>query len=197
LRLLLATGNPGKVREIARVLKAYDIALDPVAVEVPETRSDDVSEIARDKARDALLLVGRPLIVDDTGLFLEAYPGFPGALSKWVVSRIGVAGILRLLDGGSHAAHFRSAVAYAEPGGRTQVFVGTAEGELRRESGPAAEPSLPYDPWFAPRDGDGRVYSEMDVDAKLALSSRARAAHAFAAWWLVHRSGAGSRGSRS
>jgi len=190
VKLLLATGNPGKARELAWVLQGYDIALETVAVDLPETRSDDVSEIARDKAREALLLVGRPLVVDDTGLFLEAYPGFPGALSKWVVSRIGMAGILRLLEGGSHAAHFRTGVAYAEPGGRTQVFVGTAEGELRRVSGPPAEPSLPYDPWFAPAGGDGRVYSEMDVEEKLLLSSRARAAHAFAAWWLSHRSAA-------
>lgn len=187
MKLILATGNPGKAREIATVLKGYDVALEPVAVEVPETRSDDVTEIARDKAASALLVVGRPLIVDDTGLFLEAYPGFPGALSKWVVTRIGVAGILRLLEGGSHAAHFKTGVAFAEPGGRTQVFAGTAEGELRRQSGPPAEPSLPYDPWFAPSDGDGRVYSEMDVDEKLALSSRARAVHAFAAWWLARR----------
>lgn len=189
MKLILATGNAGKAREIARVLKGYDIALERVAVEVPETRSDDVSEIARDKAQDALLVVGRPLIVDDTGLFLDDYPGFPGALSKWVVSRIGVTGILRLLEGGSHAAHFRTAVAFAEPGGRPQVFVGTAEGGLRRDSGPPSEPSLPYDPWFAPSEGDGRVYSEMDVEEKLALSSRARAVHAFAAWWRTHRSG--------
>jgi len=187
VKLILATGNPAKAREIARVLKGYDIPLETVAVEVPETQTDDVSEIARDKAQSALLVVGRPLIVDDTGLFLEAYPGFPGALSKWVVARIGIAGILRLLEGRSHAAHFRTGVAFAEPGGRPQVFVGTAEGELRREAGPAVEPSLPYDPWFAPSEGDGRVYSEMDVDEKLALSSRARAAHAFAAWWLAHR----------
>jgi XTP/dITP diphosphohydrolase len=175
------------VREIALVLKGYDVALEPVAVDVPETRSDDVSEIARDKATSALLVVGRPLIVDDTGLFLEAYPGFPGALSKWVVTRIGVTGILRLLDGGSHAAHFKTGVAFAETGGRAQVFVGSVEGELRREAGPASEPSLPYDPWFAPAEGDGRVYSEMDVEEKLAFSSRARAVHAFAAWWLTHR----------
>ena len=194
MKLILATGNPGKVREVSRVLAGYDIALEPVAVELAETRSDDVSEIARDKAQDALLVLGRPLIVDDTGLFLEAYPGFPGALSRWVVDRIGVAGLLRLLEGGSHAAHFRTAVAYTEPGGRPQVFVGAAEGELRRESGPPAEPSLPYDPWFAPSDGDGRVYSEMEVEEKLRLSSRARAVHAFAAWWLAHRSGHGAAG---
>lgn len=183
-RLVFVTGNPGKAREVSHVLEEYGVALEVVAADLPERRGDRVEEIARDKALAASQILGRPLIVEDTGLFLEAYPDFPGPLSKWVVQRIGIAGVLRLLEGRSREAHFRSALAYLEPAGRPQVFSGVAAGTLRSDPARAGEASLPYDPVFAPSEGDGRVYSEMELDEKLALSSRGRAARAFAEWWL-------------
>jgi len=183
-RLLFVTGNPGKAREVAHVLGEYGVALEIVAADLPERRGDRVEEIARDKAFAASQEVGRPLIVEDTGLFLEAYPDFPGPMSRWVVQRIGIAGLMRLLEGRSREAHFRSALAYLEPGGRPQVFTGVVAGALREVPAADAEKSLPYDPVFAPTEGDGRVYSEMELDEKLALSSRGRAARAFAEWWL-------------
>ena len=183
-KLVLVTGNPGKAGEIASVLRGYDVEIETVEVDLSERRADGVEEIAREKALEARQHVGRPLIVDDTGLFLEAYPDFPGAQSKWVVQRIGLDGIFRLLEGRSRAAYFKTAVAFAEPAGRPQVFTGVVEGELRAERGPDSEPSLPYDPAFAPQEGGGRVYSEMELEEKLAHSSRARAVRAFAEWWL-------------
>ena len=97
--LLFATGNNGKFEQVSRVLKEYGIELEQKAVDLNEPETDNLKEVALSKARKAFHELRQPLIAEDTGFYLEAYKGFPGANSKWVFNKIGFEGFSKLLSG--------------------------------------------------------------------------------------------------
>ncbi|WP_243668731.1 Kae1-associated serine/threonine protein kinase, partial [Methanoculleus chikugoensis] len=102
------------------------LTVEHVALECPEFRHADVGgEIARGKAEFAYKTLSRPLIVDDTGLFVDALGGFPpGPYAAYVHDTIGNAGILKLLEGvEDRNARFETAIAFAREDG-IRVFRG-------------------------------------------------------------------------
>ena len=90
----MVTGNPGKAAEVAAFFGDL-VEVDHVALEIPEIRSNDIAEIARGKARYAFDQLKIPLLVDDTGFFIDALGGFPGPYAAYVLNSIGNTGILR------------------------------------------------------------------------------------------------------
>ncbi len=185
-KILFATTNKGKVQEARFALKRFGISVEPVALELPEARSDKLEEIATGKAVAALHALRKPVVVDDTGFYLSGYKNFPGAFSKWVANSIGREGILALARAsGLRGASFKTVVAFAAPGlKRPKLFRGVENGRVSTSIGPLADASLPYDPVFIPCDGKaGKVYSQMGMQEKLANSSRAKAFEAFAKWF--------------
>ena len=94
----MVTSNAGKAAEVAAFFGGL-LEVDHVALEVPEHRSNDIAEIARGKARYAYGQLNIPLIVDDTGFFIDALDGFPGPYAAYVLNSIGNAGILKLMEG--------------------------------------------------------------------------------------------------
>ena len=85
--LYFVTENKGKFEMIKRVLQHYGTDLQQKAIELQEPDSDNLKEVALSKARQAFEKVRQPLIVEDTGFFLEAYKGFPGQHSKSTAHR--------------------------------------------------------------------------------------------------------------
>jgi non-canonical purine NTP pyrophosphatase (RdgB/HAM1 family) len=167
--LLFATTNANKRREAARIL---GLDLESVALDLPEIQALDVAEVAAVKAKAAHAALGRPVMVEDSGLVVGAWNGLPGALTKWFVSSIGPQGILDMLgDGGDRSARAVCAVAVAGLGEGVEVFVGEVTGSLARE--PRGESGFGWDPIFVPN-GETRTYAEMG-EAKHADSHRARA----------------------
>jgi inosine/xanthosine triphosphate pyrophosphatase family protein len=89
-QLSLMTGNAGKVREYAEILGVEVTAVD---ARIAEVQSLDVAEVVRRKAADAYALIGGPVLVDDTGLSLDAWNGLSGAGAP-LITRYSILGAL-------------------------------------------------------------------------------------------------------
>jgi XTP/dITP diphosphohydrolase len=175
VKLAVVTSNANKAREVAEYFAGL-LEVEHVALACPEFRHVDVGEIARGKAAYAYETLSRPLIVDDTGFFIDALGGFPGACAAYVQDTIGNAGILKLMEGvENRSAHFETAVAFAREDG-IRVFRGILPGTIVEPRGAGG---FGYDPIFA---YEGRTLAEMPLAEKSRISHRARALEAFRAW---------------
>lgn len=180
MRVALVTSNEHKLRELSAVLEAYGVELYMLDMEKLEVQSRSLEVIALTAARHAYRRVKRPLIVDDSGLFIEALNGFPGPYSSYAYKTIGIRGILKLLEGaGSRRACFKAAIAAVIPP-YEKVFTGTSCGTIAPE--PRGSGGFGFDPIFQPDGGGGRTFAEMSLEEKNRLSHRARAARALGAW---------------
>ncbi|MEM2740122.1 MAG: XTP/dITP diphosphatase [Candidatus Bathyarchaeia archaeon] len=179
--ITFATGNPKKAEEVQRILRPYGIEVDIARVRKIEVQDESIERIAAFSARMLSKRIGKPLIVEDTGLFIDALKGFPGPYSAYIYRTIGLAGILKLMEGiDNRGATFKCVVAYCEPGGRPIVFKGEVKGciayEVRGDAG------WGYDPIFRP-EGFSRTYAELGV-YKDEVSHRAEAFREFARWYI-------------
>ena len=185
-RVVVASQNPGKAREIARILSDWEVSslADHPPVDFPE-EGGDYTENARVKAQTAARVIGLPCVADDSGLEVDALDGRPGAYS----ARYGGPGLddegrwRKLLEelGSEPAprrARFYCVAACAWPNGESVV----AEGECRGEILTAAkgDGGFGYDPVFAPEAGGGRSMAELERAEKDAISHRGRALEALA-----------------
>ncbi|HPG26037.1 MAG TPA: RdgB/HAM1 family non-canonical purine NTP pyrophosphatase [Myxococcota bacterium] len=179
-RLVVASQNPGKAREIGRLFPDYEVlSLAGLApVDFPE-EGGDYAENARTKALVAARATGLPCVADDSGLEVEALGGAPGPYS----ARYGGPG---LDDRGRYEAllgalrdvapprraRFVCHAAVATPDGRTALAEGACRGEILESA--HGEGGFGYDPVFRP-EGHQRSMAELSREEKDALSHRGRA----------------------
>jgi len=183
VKLTLVTSNAHKAAEVAAFFSG-DVEVTHVALDIPEHRSDDVGEIARGKAQYAYEQLKTPLMVDDTGLFIDALKGFPGPYAAFVLNTIGNTGILKLMDGvPGRSARFTTAIAFADDAG-VRVFKGTIEGHITHA--PQGGGGFGYDPIFAAGE---KTLAELSLEEKSRISHRARALTAFHEWFMHERYG--------
>ncbi|MEM4367007.1 MAG: XTP/dITP diphosphatase [Candidatus Anstonellales archaeon] len=155
--MLFITGNPGKAKEAREILGIRIVQKD---IGLQEIRADRVEDVAQRKAEDAYSILKKPLIVEDSGLFIKALNGFPGTCSSYVFKTIGIKGILKLMEGvKDRKAEFRCAVGYASSKG-IKVFVGTTEGSIALH--PKGKNGFGFDPIFIP-EGSKKTYAESIV----------------------------------
>jgi XTP/dITP diphosphohydrolase len=177
-RLVIASGNAGKLREYRELLAGTGfelVAFDSEVDEVGETYSDN----ARLKAETASSRSGLPALGDDSGVEVEALGGFPGLRS----ARLGptqeerTGELLRRLEDKARPwnARFVCVVALAAPGRPTQFFEGECRGEIVPEW--RGQAGFGYDPVFLVP-GTGKTFGEMAPEEKRLYSHRARAARA-------------------
>lgn len=187
MRALFVTSNPDKRREAAGILGLELEAADPG--DLPEIQTLSIPEVAARKALDAYHALREPeipVLVEDSGLVVEAWNGLPGALTRWFMSSIGNEGLLAMLGPTEdRAARAVCAVAVAFPGAPVEVFTGEVRGELAPE--PRGSEGFGWDPVFVPA-GETRTYAEMGEE-KHADSHRTRAFLA-AREWLIGQPGA-------
>jgi XTP/dITP diphosphohydrolase len=187
-RLVLATRNPAKVRELARILgeQVPLVGLDafPGAPDVAETGAT-FEENALLKARAIARYTGLPAVADDSGLCVDALNGMPGVLSaRWAGGHgddkanldLVLAQIADVPDA-RRGARFVCAAALVREDGSEVVVTGTVAGRLIRE--PRGHGGFGYDPIFVP-DGFDLTTAEMTPEAKDAISHRGRAFRALA-----------------
>ncbi|WP_230974705.1 RdgB/HAM1 family non-canonical purine NTP pyrophosphatase [Brevundimonas vitis] len=182
MRLVAATHNPGKAREIAALLDGnYEIvtAADAGVPEPDETETTFVGN-ALLKARHAADRCGIVSLADDSGLSVAALDGAPGIFSaRWAGPGKDFALAMRkveqrLEEGGSRdtRAWFTSALAVSWPDGPSVVVEGRVDGHLTFP--PRGDRGFGYDPIFIP-DGHDQTFGEMDPAIKDAMSHRALA----------------------
>ncbi len=180
-RPVLVTQNRHKLEELRPLFDRYGVLYDTTDVEKIEIRSERVEDIALAAARHAYSILKRPVIVDDTGLYILALDGFPGSYAAYVLKSIGNNGILRLLEGRSdRSAVFVTAVGYCDG-----VHLRSFEGEVKGSIGtaPAGEGGFGYDPVFIP-EGAKKTYAQMSLEEKVGMSHRTRAFAAFLDWYV-------------
>ena len=175
MEALFVTGNHNKAREAAEIL---GIELRSIALDLPELQDLDVAQVATVKAaaaREALGAPDSPILVEDSGLVVEAWNGLPGAFTKWFLASVGNEGILRMLSGEENrSARAACAVAIAFGDGSTRVFLGEVGGMIAPE--PRGSGGFGWDPIFVP-EGYAETYAELGP-GKHEDSHRARALRA-------------------
>jgi len=186
-RLVLATRNAKKLRELEEILAAahLDITLEPLPDSAPDVVEDGLTfaQNAVKKARSAAEATGLPAVADDSGLCVDALNEMPGVLSaRWAGSgKDDAANTALVLDQvrdvpDTHlGAHFACAMAIALPGGEDRVVEGRVDGSLVRE--PRGDGGFGYDPIFLP-DGHDLTTAEMPAAEKHAISHRGQALRA-------------------
>ena len=173
--VLFATTNAEKVREAQAYLGPSVEHLDYDYIEL---QSESLSEIATHGANEAFHAAGgdRPVITDDSGIFIDDLGGFPGPYSSYVYHTIGLSGILTLLKKfDSPRAYFRTSIAYCS-NEQIVVFEGSIKGTI---VDPRGNEGFVYDPIF---EYNGKTLAEMDILEKNAISHRGRALAKLASW---------------
>jgi XTP/dITP diphosphohydrolase len=186
-RLVIATGNKGKIGEYRGLLSGAGLELsffDPTVDEVGETYADN-ARLKAEAARDALAL---PAAGDDSGVEVDVLGGFPGIRS----ARIGptqaerTQALLDRLQGHPRPwpARFVCTIALAAPGRATQFFEGECRGEIVPEW--RGQAGFGYDPLFLVPEAR-RTFGEMSPEEKAKYSHRARAVRAMLASGALER----------
>lgn len=180
-RLVIASHNPGKLREISALLAPHRVDCVSAAAlglaEPEETAADFVGN-ARLKALAAARAAGLPALADDSGFSVAALGGAPGVVSaRWAgAAKDFSAAMARvqeaLGDNEDRRAWFTAALCLAWPDGETATFLGRVEGTAVWP--PRGARGFGYDPMFVPA-GGSETYGEMEPTEKHATSHRARA----------------------
>ena len=177
--ITFASTNQNKFLEVQSILLAQNIFVEFSQIHLVEIQSDSLEEIAREKAKTAFAKVGRQVIVEDDGLFIDSLGGFPGQCSSFVFRTIGNDGILKLLAGSANrSAYFRSLIAFYN-GITLSISDGRVDGRI---SDRVTEGGWGYDPIFVP-DGTDLTFAELKKN-KNEYSHRKRALEKFAQWYL-------------
>lgn len=166
MRITFVTSNEHKAREAAGILSGR-AEIEVVSMEMPELRADSVAEVAAGKAAFAFSVLQRPVITDDTGLFISALNDFPGSCAAYVQKTIGNNGILTLLAGyKNRSAYFETGIAYHDMNYQ-KTFSGKIHGSIVLPRGCGG---FGYDPIF---EVNGKTLAEMTEPEKNQISHRA------------------------
>jgi XTP/dITP diphosphohydrolase len=176
MQVSFVTGNPGKFAEAEKILKHFGVNILHRDLPIEEIRNDSVEKVAAASARFAHAELKEPLFVEDSGLYIPALNGFPGAYSAWVFQKLGNKGILELASG--KEAEFRACIAYTGGKNALKTFTGLVKGRLSEEI--RGTGGFGYDPIFIPEKTPGVRHSGEKTFAeapemKEALSHRKRA----------------------
>ncbi len=191
MTLYLATGNPGKLRELAARLEPLGLDVQPPPADAPsvdETEST-LAGNARLKAESLARHTGSPCLADDTGLEVDALDGRPGVHSARYAGPAcnpadNRALLLRELgDLTNRTARFRTSLAFAVPRKETRTFDGVCEGFIT--TAPSGDGGFGYDVLFVP-DGEAETLAQMSTERKNAISHRGKALDAFEAFARKH-----------
>jgi XTP/dITP diphosphohydrolase len=183
--LVLATRNPHKLREFARLLEPAGIAIEPLpdGIELPPESGETFADNALPKARSAAAAAGVPAIGDDSGIEAQALGGAPGVRSaryggEGASDADNLAKLLTEVPAGSELRYV-CALAYVDPvTGEARLFEGECRGLMA--AAPRGSGGFGYDPVFLLE--DGRTMAELSDAEKDAVSHRGRAARALAEW---------------
>lgn len=179
--IAFVSGNANKAVEIAAMGRERGISISHVNLPKVEIQADSVTEIARKSALEAFRKVRRPLIVEDSGVFIRSLGGFPGSYTAYVYRTVGLKGVLALLDGKrDRTADFRTAFCYTD-GRTTRTFEGVNVGTISKRI--MGGRRFAYDMVFVPR-GYRTTFSMMDLETKNRISHRAIAFNKFADFFL-------------
>ncbi|MFC1491885.1 RdgB/HAM1 family non-canonical purine NTP pyrophosphatase [Nitrospinota bacterium] len=194
MRIVFATRNAGKVRELTQALRGLPVvtlSLDEAGIDTDaEEAGDSYAENARIKAEAVARTGGCPSLADDSGIEVDALPGELGVHS----ARFGGDGLgdsernalllerLRGMEESQRGGRYVCVLAFSRPGEKTLYFEGVMNGRILEA--PRGEGGFGYDPlMYLPE--LGLSVAELDLETKNRLSHRGRALNAFREWLSV------------
>ena len=181
MRILFATSNKNKVTEAGTLLAesghtVEQLLVGGIAPDFSEPKELGIEAVASSKMSQALLLLQQEnieraaVMVEDSGIFLDAFDEWPGAESADVETEIGLDGILSLLgDDLPRGAEYR-AVAMVSDGNSTWIAEGICRGEIADSA--KGDGGFGYDPIFIPEEANGRTCAQLSSLEKSAISHR-------------------------
>jgi XTP/dITP diphosphohydrolase len=185
VKLVLASQNPHKIRELRAVLPEHWELLTPSDLGIEGELAEDgttLQENAQQKSEFLWLACGLPSLADDSGLEVDFLNGLPGVHSAFFAgpqksdSDNRAKLLLNMKVAVERKARFKTVLAWTTQAG-TSLYLGQVEGEITREE--RGSQGFGYDSLFVPSEGDGRTFAEMQEGEKSQISHRSRAV---AAW---------------
>jgi len=177
LKIFFVTTNRGKFSEIARMIKERGHEAENIVTSYPEIQADSLEAVVENGLQWLTERYESPILIDDSGLFVDALKGFPGVFSSYAFRTIGCDGILRLMNGvKDRAAHFECCLGFTRPGEKAKLFKGVAEGVISESM--RGDKGFGFDPIFIPSEHN-LTFAEMQVEMKNSLSHRGRAFERF------------------
>lgn len=163
-KIFLVTSNKNKVREFEEIL---GFKLSHIDLELDEIQEIDVEKVVRHKAEQAFLKIKKPVIVEDTGLYLKEWNGLPGALVKLFGQTIGYKNLCKLIKK-NRQAKAQTVIGYFD-GKKYKSFVGEILGNISLVA--KGKTNFGWDPIFIPK-GKKKTFAEVSNEEKNKISMR-------------------------
>ncbi|MBT4857793.1 hypothetical protein HON49_01355 [archaeon] len=171
MKLYIITGNKHKVAEAKSVFSKFNIVIEQINDEKQEPKDNTIQEISELNAKFFFEKYNKPVIVDDTGVFFNAYKEFPGNHPKLMFNLLGYKGLLKLVENEDRSAQFRTAVTYYD-GETFFSAIGELDCMIDTKIHDLDVDVLPYERIFLV---DGRPLSKFSREDKNKISHRAKA----------------------
>lgn len=171
--IYFVTKNPFKKEEFTPLFQDVNVSLVEYEYDIHEIQTDNMDSIIRDKVRKAFARVRRPVMVDHSGLALNALGGLPKGLTQLFWDTLKESGVCRLVEAmASKEAEAIISLGFCD-GKTIHIEHEKLRGEITPE--PRGARSFQWDRIFVP-EGSHKTYSEMEIEEKNSLSQRAKAA---------------------
>ena len=183
MRIIFATHNQGKIKEMQNILSGLDVEIasaeEAGIFEDVEEDGKTFEENALRKARFIVEKTGEWAVADDSGLCIAALDGAPGLFSsRWAGENVSGGELINFtlekmknIPAEKRSAYFESAIVLVSPEGKHWTFIGTVDGKIVEISKGEAHPKLPYDVIFVP-EGYEKTFAEMSQEEKNKISHR-------------------------
>lgn len=181
-QVFFVSENRHKFDEIKKILAGYNLKLLWKKLGLLEPDFSSLEEIANYKAKQAFKKVKKPVVVEDTGVFFEAFNSFPGVMAKRVFNGIGFDGLSALIRSvKNRRAYFETVICYSGSGKSFKCFSGKLHGTLVDSPRALEADRLPYEKLFVP-DGYNKVLAEISIEEKNKISHRGIAVQNLGRW---------------
>jgi XTP/dITP diphosphohydrolase len=173
-KLYFISGNLGKIQEAKEKFAGIGIEIIQKNIGYPEIQANTLEEVALYGSENIRNRFDEPFILEDAGLFIDAFKGFPGVYSAYVYFKIGCEGILKLMKDikdNTRNAIFRSVYSYCELNRKPVIFVGECNGKISKSC--IGNYGFGFDPIFIPA-GEKRTFAQMDINEKNNYSHRGK-----------------------
>jgi len=180
MELIFVTGNIEKLREVADIL-GKDFNISGKVIDLPEIQDLDAEKIVFNKAQSAFDLINKPIIVEDTSLYIKGWNGLPGPFNKWFMRTVGNEGIIKMLSGYNDRSALAETIFAYHDTKEIKIFKGIVKGSISDTI--RGEGGFGWDKIFIP-DGLEKTQAELSSSKKNKISARKRALEKLKAYLL-------------
>jgi XTP/dITP diphosphohydrolase len=166
MAIYFVTGNENKLKEAEAILGRK---LEQINMNIDEIQEIEQDRIIRHKAKSAYEQIKKPVLVEDTGIFISALNGFPGALVKWVLKTIGNEGICRIMKDEKNREVIAKTYFCLYDNKTFNIFTGQLKGGIAFK--PQGKSGFGWDPIFIPK-GYKKSFAQMSAEEKNKISMR-------------------------